>query len=145
MITANLYFYRSEVRGTALKVTLSSGLRGAAGPQGPSGAQATITAAENLGGHRAVTARGFHCTPATADELLGITLGAANIGTQASYVSQGVMEEGSWNWTPGAPIFLGAAGVLTQNPLTTGLVRRIAWAVTPTKINVDFSPTITQA
>jgi hypothetical protein len=144
-ITAELYFYKSEVRGNALTIELATGFRGAIGPQGPSGTTTTVIAAEALGGHRAVTVQGLHCSPSTADELAGVTTGATALGDVATYISAGLMEESSWNWTPGQPVFLGAAGVLTQTPLTSGPVRRIAWAVAPTKINVDFLPPITQA
>ena len=43
------------------------------------------------------------------------------------------------------PIFIGASGVLTQNPSTSGLLRRIAWAVSATAINVDIMPPVLQA
>lgn len=115
------------------------------GPPGIAGEAQAITAQEALGGHRVVTANGFHCTPANAHQAIGISSNAALIGFQAVFVSSGPMTEGSWSWTPNQPIFIGAVGVLTQIPPSTGIIRRVAWAITATLINVDFLPPITQA
>ena len=110
------------------------------GPRGITGAQ-TVTAIEALGGHRAVTADGYHCTPTTLDKLAGITKGAASIGNLAAIQTSGYMTEPSWSWTPDAPIFVGASGVLTQSA-PSGVARRVAWALSTTEINIDLFPTI---
>lgn len=113
------------------------------GVQGPPGAGSadTVTAAENLGGHRVVTAAGLHATESTIDLAIGITSGAASIGTEAAYVCCGVMDEPGWNWVPGGPIFVGALGVLTQiEPV--GTLRQVAAAVNATRIAVNIGPTI---
>ena len=115
------------------------------GLQGPPGAGLAVLAAEALGGHRVVTADGLHCTPQDADRAIGITTGAAALGQSASVLPSGPMTEPSWTWTPGLPLFIGAAGVLTQTAPPTGKVRRIAFALTATLINIDFLPPITQA
>jgi hypothetical protein len=120
-------------------------LSGRVGPPGPPGSVPTIIAAEAIGGHRAITVSGFHCEPATANELAGISSGAASIGNSISYVVQGLMTEGSWSWTAGLPIYLSALGVLTHTPPVSGVQRVIGWAISATEINVDFAPTITLA
>lgn len=115
------------------------------GPRGPSGGEFTVLAAEALGGHRAVTADGFHAEPEEANAVAGITLTSAATGASVVVVSSGLMQEDSWNWTPNLPVFFGASGVLTQTAPNAGLIRRIAWAITPTKINVDMMPPIVVA
>lgn len=117
----------------------------AKGDRGLPGFSTTVVAAEALGGHRAVTVDGFHADPEDADRLAGISLTSGALGATVDVVVKGLMEEGSWNWTPSQPVFIGAAGVLTQNPSTTGLIRRIAWAMTPTSLNVDLLPPIAQS
>lgn len=115
------------------------------GPRGLPGFASSVVAQAALGGHRAVTVDGLHAEPSDADKFAGISSHAGAIGEPVDVVVRGLMEEGSWNWTPAAPIFIGAAGVLTQTPSTTGLVRRIAWAVSATMINVDVMPPVMQA
>ena len=105
------------------------------------GFASSVVAQAALGGHRAVT---VGCRASDADKFAGISHAGA-IGEPVDVVVRGLMEEGSWNWTPAAPVFIGAAGVLTQTPSTTGLVRRIAWAVSATMINVDIMPPVMQA
>lgn len=115
------------------------------GPRGLDGFSTSVLAQENLGGHRAVTVDGFHAGPEDADRLVGISSQAGSTGATVDVVTKGLMEESSWNWNPDAPIFIGAAGVLTQTPSTSGLVRRIAWAISAKEINVDIMPPILQA
>jgi hypothetical protein len=115
---------------------------GPAGPKGDPGDKESVTAAEPLGGHRAVTADGLHATPQTLDRLVGITLGAGQLGAAVQYVSRGLMAEASWAWQAGAPVFVGLAGVLTQTPPASGPARRVAWALSATEINVDLHPII---
>lgn len=115
------------------------------GERGLPGSSASVVATAALGGHRVVTVEGQHAEPDDANLVAGITTASASIGETADVVVKGLIEEGSWSWTPDAPVFIGAAGVLTQSPSTTGLIRRIAWAVSPTVINVDIMPPVLQA
>lgn len=117
----------------------------AKGDRGLPGFSTTVLAAEPLGGHRAVTVTGFHANPEDADLLAGITSAAGVLGSTVDVTVKGLMSEPSWNWTPGQPVFIGSLGVLTQIPSTTGLIRRIAWAVSATEINVDLMPPILQS
>jgi len=133
-----------QASGPSKSIEIKAGGLGI-GPRGLPGNSLSVVAAEVLGGHRVVTIQGLHATPATANEIAGITTGASGIGATADVVTQGLLTEGSWTWTPGAPIFVGSAGILTQSPSTVGPMRRVAWAISPTQINVDFGPTIEQA
>ena len=126
--------------------TSTVGIQGPPGPSGGGGGGATtVLAAQALGGQRVVTVTGFHASPADANAIAGITKAAGAIGTNVEIVVQGLMSEPSWTWTPAAPVFVGLLGVLTQSPPASGNLRRVAWALSATTINVDFSPTITQA
>lgn len=115
------------------------------GPRGLPGFSTSVIAQEALGGHRAVTVDGFHADPEDADRLAGVSLGAGALGATVDIAVKGLVEEGSWSWIPEQPIFVGPAGVLTQSPSTTGPIRRIAWAVSATAINVDIMPPVLQA
>ncbi len=125
--------------GASLSAQLAPFIRG---PKGDPGNTDSVVASEPLGGHRAVTADGWHATPSTLDHLVGITAGAGATGDATEYVSHGLMVEPSWTWQAGAPIFVGLDGVLTQTPPVSGLTRRVAWAISETEINVDLQPTI---
>lgn len=129
----------------SLTLDLVPFLRGAQGERGLPGFSTSVVAQEPLGGHRAVTVDGLHADPEDANRLAGISLHAGTSGETVDVIVKGPLEEGSWNWTPDAPIFIGASGVLTQNPSTSGLLRRIAWAVSATAINVDIMPPVLQA
>lgn len=115
------------------------------GERGLPGSATSVVAQEALGGHRAVTADGFLAGPEDADRFGGITLHAGATGETVDVAVKGLIEESSWSWTPDQPIFIGALGVLTQTPSTSGLVRRIAWAMSATTINVDIMPPVVQA
>jgi hypothetical protein len=114
-------------------------LVGPPGAPGPAGGEQLVRATEALGGHRAVTVTGQHCTSATLHHLAGITTAAASAASFVRVLSRGYMTNPSWSWTPEAPIFVGAYGVLTQ-AVPSGVARRIAWAVSPTEINIDLFP-----
>lgn len=134
--------YGTMVFGQADDVLALQLLPIAQGAPGPSGGERTVVASEALGGHRAVTVDGRHAESASANILAGITTSAVAVGGSVVVVSAGRISESSWSWAPDAPIFLGPAGTLTQTPPSSGLIRRVAWAITPTQINVDFMPPI---
>lgn len=96
---------------------------GATGAQGPSGGAIDYPSTADgaaLSGHRVVrgTPDGVAvCSPTDASHrgtALGITTGAASAGAAVTVRAEGPMTEGSWSWTPGAPVFCGPSGVLTQ-------------------------------
>lgn len=101
-----------------------------------------VVAAEALGSGRVVTGAGLHATPGSIDLALGISRTSAMVGAEVEVQYAGLMEDSAWAWTPAAPIFCGAAGVLTQTPPASGNIRRVAWAMEPQKIMVGLSPTL---
>jgi hypothetical protein len=127
------------------------------GPAGPPGSGeggaavvVTGTAGTALSGHRAVvrntSGAWVYADNQTAGHIglpIGITTGAAASGDPVSVVMVGELTEPSWSWTPG-PIFLGAAGALTQSvPTSPALfVAQIAAATSGTTVFVDRSPSI---
>lgn len=119
------------------------GPTGPSGPPGPAGGNViALPAATALGGHRVVRSTGDgRCGYASADnplhgdDVLGITLGAAVAGANANVQVAGEVTEPSWAWTPQEPVFLGANGVLTQEPPTepdAAFVLIVGFATSPT-------------
>lgn len=104
----------------------------------------TITAAEIVNAYRAIGYDGYftQLTEESLSNYAGITRMATIIGDPVDVVRVGLMEDPAWTWTPNTPIFISTDGVLTQTR-TTGFVRRIAWAISATKINLDPYPIIT--
>jgi len=116
-------------------------LPGPPGPPGAAGAQTlSIVAAQNLSGHRmvvATSAGAVYADPtnlAHADALLGLTTGAALAGNQVDVLVAGEIEEPSWSWTPGLPLYVIASGLLSHTPPSAGWVQMVALAVTATRI-----------
>lgn len=114
-----------------------TGLQGVPGQRG-----VAVVAAVPLGGHRAITVFGQYVEPGDEDIIAGITTGAVTEGETTFAVRDGIITEPSWSWVPDQPIFLASFGVLTQSPPTLTRIRRVAWALTSTTINVDFYPAI---
>jgi hypothetical protein len=123
--------------------TVIGNLKGPAGAPGAPGVAGTsVVAAVALGGHRAITVFGQYAEPGDENVLAGITTGAVNMGDTAYAIRDGIIVEPSWSWTPGLPIFIASGGILTQSPPTSAKIRRVAWAMSSTTINVDFYPAI---
>jgi hypothetical protein len=127
-------------------VELDVGGRGPQGPAGAFGATLSKVAGAALGGHRVVVASGADevlvadvTDPAHLHRVLGITEGAAVLGDGIDVRFAGEMTEASWSWTPGAPIYVGASGVLTQTPpVGAAWLRIVAVAVSATRIVVGL-------
>lgn len=125
---------------------VSVGEQGPAGPPGVSGGGvAEYTAGEALGGHRGVklgpSGEAFYASNADAASFagfIGVTTGAASFGAQVSVQSAGLMTEGTWSWTPSAPVFLGVNGVMTQTPPAAPAFQLVVgFAVTATSIFIS--------
>ena len=123
-----------------------------AGPIGPPGAGAVLqrTAALDLSGQRVVKDAGSGqaayadpSTPGDAALVLGVTTTAALQGFPTLIQCIGDMVDPAWSWTPGLPLYCGAAGQLTQTPPTSGWLMRVGVAVLPTQIVIGLDePTI---
>ena len=120
--------------------------------QGPAGASAVLSypSAVALSGHIAITldalgqALPADCSVAThAAGVLGVTLGASSASAPAVVVLTGGLSHLGWAFTPGLPVFLGLAGALTQaRPAQAVFSKVLGMAVAPTRINLDFQPSI---
>ena len=144
-----------EVVSTAEPVSVveTAAVQGPPGPQGPvgpAGGSAVYLAAEALGGHRVVRcasdglryADATH--PAHAGGVAGITTAAFSAGDAVTLVSLGELVELSWNWTPDAPVFVGANGVLTQTlPAGAAFSQVVGVATSPTSMFVRLREPVT--
>lgn len=127
---------------------------GSPGPQGAPGAPGSDvvpgTAAEALGGHRMVRGARDALTYATntdashADDIQGLTLGAAAAGAGVLLQRAGDVTEQSWSWTPESPVFLGTNGQLTQTPPddSAAFTLCVGFAATPTTLVLRFEAPI---
>lgn len=123
------------------------------GPQGPpglaGGASIARQASTALSGHRAVRERADGAveyadpsTPLGLTTVLGITSGAASGGAHVTIVTTGEMEEQTWSWTPGALIYLGASGALTQTAPVSGWLMVLGVATSATSMIVRIAAPI---
>jgi hypothetical protein len=120
------------------------------GLQGPPGEVGDLLAAgyiagEPLGGQRVVIVwidgqlyYADSTNPAHFNRVLGITVGAIDIGASGNIRIGGFMTEPTWNWQPDKFIYLGTNGLLTQNPPVSGFLLEIGQPISPTKILVDI-------
>lgn len=102
----------------------------------------TATAGEDLGGHRGVRigsdGLAYLSEPdATARLTIGITTGAAVSGAAATIQVDGEIEEPSWAWADSEIVWLGASGVLTQVPPTSGVSFQVGVPMGPTKLRIQ--------
>ena len=133
---------RLDLQQETISVVVSS--VGPQGPPGPSGTNTVLvygTAGQDLSGHRVVSVNSsgliVYADPSGTDvAFAGLTVAAAISGTTVAFVTSGVVEEPSWNWTPGTKLFVGPAGVLSSTAPTSGTSKVCAVALTPTSINV---------
>ena len=102
-----------------------------------------------LGGHRVVrattTGKVGYVDPsdaAQAHTALGLTTGAVADGALASVQFAGPITEPSWAWTPNLPIFVGAAGIPTQSPPSSGFHATVGVAVSATSMVIQLKSPI---
>lgn len=116
---------------------------GGSGPTGPpgTGGSVAVVAGQNLQANRAVyldsAGEAFHADHDTLPDcvrVLGITTTSALTGENVVVVTEGIMTTGPI-WTLGA-YYLGASGMLTSTPVTTGFALQVASAVTTSKLIV---------
>lgn len=116
---------------------------------GADGELGSAPAGETLSGQRALVLAGGSLYHADASDqahaglVVGVSMGAALAGDEATYRRAGRMIEPSWSWSVGIPVFLGADGRLTQVPpepgQATGFLQIIGWPDSPTSLLVDIS------
>lgn len=126
------------VRDRSQRDVVSAGIRGPQGAQGipgPAGGSAFVrTAGETISALRVVyEADGevFYLDPHDElhiDQLLGLSMSAAQVGETLNVQRSGELFDAGWNWALGR-IWLGANGTLTQTPPETGYDVLIGTAV----------------
>ena len=144
--TINFHVTEATTRNIAFSLPQTTlqlsciGQRGVKGEQGDT-SLLTAIAGVNLGGHRAVVFDGDgtviyadQSIAAHAERVLGVTTGAASIGTEATIQTGGELTEPSWAWALDAPIYLSTNGLLTQVIPTTGFIQQIAIPLSATSI-----------
>lgn len=144
---------RADTRAVEVVGKGAQGPVGPAGPPGPAGGDVFVrTADAALGGHRAVRSTGQGMAgyadaqiEGHGDDVLGITLGAAASGDEVQIQGSGEIVEPSWDWSPQDPIFLGAAGAMTQVPptaATAAFILVLGFATSPTSMQVRIESPI---
>jgi hypothetical protein len=137
--------------GGCLRLDFAPVLRGEPGPPGASGSEALqLPAAVALSGHRVIAQDG----DGLAIYADGANLSAlAALGFSEHAVAPGglvtVRQFGALSWpagglTPGAPLFLAAAGAVSHLPPATGYVRQVAVALSANRIQVGIGPAFDQ-
>lgn len=132
-------------------LAIASGKQGPAGiqgPIGPSGGSAlSAVAGEPLGGQRVVymapSGLAFYASNQTAAHgliALGVTLGAAILGSPVDILRAGDIVEPSWSWTLDEPVYLGNNGLLTQVPPVGPAVfqRIIGFPIASDRLYISF-------
>jgi hypothetical protein len=120
------------------------GPRGPAGPPGPpAGGQNEYTAAIALSGHRILTTdqagRAIYAdsaNPAHVGRIVGLSTGAAAAGAPIIVQLSGEFSEPTWSWSLTCPVYLGAAGHLTQTPPSEAgsFSVVVGFPITPTRL-----------
>jgi len=137
---------RTLQAGAGIEITNADG---DAGDPVVSLAPLTKVADGALSGHRIIRATGPDTAgyasaddEAHADDVLGMTTGAAASGASVTYVAEGEVIEPSWAWTPLEPLYLAADGLMTQvSPSSTdaafSLVVGFATGPTSARIRIE--------
>lgn len=119
---------------------------GPPGPQGPAGATTiAFTAPASLGGLRVLTANLVYADSGNSlhiNKVIGFTTGAASAGQPLFIQTSGELD-GFSSLTIG-PVYLGANGVVTQIPPTTGFIQQVGVATSSTTILINISSPIAQ-
>jgi hypothetical protein len=122
---------------------------GPAGPPGPNGAGGFATAATSISAGQvvALTATGAvladPANPAHRWAAAAVAVSSALAGNQVRLTTSGRVSETSWAWTAGQPIYASTGGSLTQSPPSSGWLRIIGHAETPTSIWIQIHQPIT--
>lgn len=113
------------------------------------------TAGENLSASRAVRLDSAGAvryadagTAAHAGQVAGLTRTAASSSDEVDVIEAGIVDDPEWTWTPGAPIFAGASGALTQtapSAPTSAWSCVVAIAITDTRVRVGIGNAIVLA
>lgn len=92
----------------------------------------TLPAAQSLSALRLVSISSSNYTYSDPADLIsvgsiaGLTLQSVNAGSNIKPIVNQLVSDQSWNWVRGSPVFLGAAGTLTQIPPSSGNLVAVA-------------------
>lgn len=107
------------------------------------GSEVFRTAAESITAFSVVyDVDGVHCRnasssdPSTIQQVLGISINAANIGEQVAIIRSGVYT-GNTGFTAGL-LFLGIAGNITHGPATSGVSLQVGNAISATVSDITI-------
>lgn len=113
------------------------------------GGVVTLTAATDIGGHRALmladdgTGGAVYADPTTNDYVFaGVSLGAVSAGGTGQAMTNGLIEEPSWSWAPLQPVYVAPSGVLTQSMPASGYFHLVGFARTATSLLVAPAPLV---
>ena len=138
-------------RTVEIDAVAERGPTGATGAPGPAGTtDYSGVAAGPLGGGRVVVIEAdgtlAYADSSDYDDIflsVGVAVGAVAGGDTATVRVVGELEDGTWTWTPRAPLFLGSNGLLTHvEPASPAFSRIIAVAVSVTSIYINPQPPI---
>lgn len=129
-------------------VSAGFGVQGATGPRGE-GRLSTYDAAVPVSGHTVLTLNAVGLVlpadptdPTHANGIVGISTGAAAEGETASVATSGLLTHSGWTFTPGLPVFIGVAGVITQTPPVAAWQKAVGVALSATSIVIELQPAI---
>ena len=110
----------------------------------------SLPAGADVSGHRALMWDGtggvVHADPMLPSyEFGGISTQAATAGAPVLVAESGLVVEPSWSWTPGAPVYAGAQGQLTQTPPSSGVLHQVAVAASATSVLMQVLTPITRS
>lgn len=128
--------------GTALELAID--------PTGLPTSEGVVTgyAAAVCSGHRVLRSTPTGLMHASASDVtqfgsvVGVSLTAALVGAQITYRETGPIDETSWTWTPGQPVYLVEDGQLSQTEPPTGFIQPLGTAVTATRILLGRFPPV---
>lgn len=97
-----------------------------------------LIVAEAVGLFKAVTADGLlvQDNEDSKSKYVGISVTSGSSGSMITVVKEGPLENPNWAFNVNEPVYLTSNGNLTQS-LTTFPARRIGYALTPTRLNLD--------
>lgn len=82
------------------------------------------------------------CTSASTDNCntcIGITIAKGDVGEHVQYMVTGIIQDPSFSFTPGSPVYIGYTGKLTQEITSSMLYKqRIGTALTATAVQIDI-------
>ncbi len=113
------------------------------------GGIAYFTAGQDLSGHFALmfaddgSGSVVYADPTSIDyTFAGISLGAAVSGTMVQVMTNGLVVEPSWSWTPLLPVYIGLLGALTQTVPTVGFFHLVGIPPNATSLLVAPGPLV---